>query len=749
MIYDIWLDGDFLTNEQSNYLDFHSEFIFGDWDGTSDDNNARGEGKWNYFGIYGHSACRFFDNFQDRHTYNWNEIKRKPADSSIWTSSSVYGAMFVYHSLYLKSNDQNGVCKGQSPFIDYYNTEDYRITFDFKPTNSGDIFVVMSNNEIKLIYHEGFLKYLYSGSWNNKGTICQLNPGNWYFIEIIRKSTPVDAYEVLVNHGFEGVYTDFYDKDNGYQYVEFGDFSIPAYQKNNGAYWDNIRVWSDLQRQVSGFSQSFQKKNAQECNDYILTFFEDFEDYTGTPALDIEEYGWKTKPTEEGSGTSLWQVGTDNSKHSHTGDNIIATVLNGQYPNNADEKLITPVIDLTYFDSATFSYWIAFWTETDHDGFRWQYRSKASLGNPWSPWDDVDELMYSPNVAAFGGPAVTSTNGGWSHWSFPLNELMGSHNYFQFRWHFKSDGSGQNWGLYLDDIKIHGMASSGNDNDFDDDTLLNFEEFYLFKCSPLITDTDGDALKDGIEIENQYLTKDLDFGSAHFSEADYNPADPCMRDIFVEVDSMENEAETESLLTESFKIELNGIKSTYSNHDINIHLDFNELRLDYQEEVDDTDLDLLQDNFDAEDFAHYLIVCYYYEPKTTAFGITWHGWSTSCSAIFIQAVIDQDDSPDGDMLQKTFVHEMGHSLGMKHYYPYPWWWPWLPEYPGGTAMQKGSKDLHNTYLTEYSNTEFEYELEEDDWHDITIGGWEYCMDDNQTPTEWYYGLFYKSIDYST
>ena len=144
--------------------------------------------------------------------------------------------------------------------------------------------------------------------------------------------------------------------------------------------------------------------------------------------------GWST--------TGCWEFGepTSGPGSAHTGTNVYATNLSGDYPLYADDNLTMPTIDLTAYDEATLDYWFWYDTEsTTYDGIVFQI--------------SVDSGAFT-DVITYGG----HSQGYWENIIFDLTPYCG--HTIQIRWHMYSDISVCYPGGYIDDVKVIGRTYS-------------------------------------------------------------------------------------------------------------------------------------------------------------------------------------------------------------------------------------------------------------------------------------------------
>lgn len=748
LLYDIYIDGDYKRTVTTDYLFVSPLTQFGDYDSFDDSEepmNARGIGQWESFEIRGHSESRFFDNFNDGNPFNWNNIVRTPTDLAEFY---VTNQDELKLSSFDPADPDDPISCANTPFIDYYDTQqDYIISFDFRFSSEEDWFVVMSNTELVITLKNTKLQYMMMDQWYIQAVICDVIPNTQYYIEIFKDASEMEWW-ITVNGIEYGPKTTFNDRDDGTPYLEIGDSSHGT-MRNHGAFWDDVRVFSDAIVNPSGFTPGFHLDN------HILTYVEDFEDYdTDLPgSQDIEERGWFTDTHSEGSNDAIWDVAWLGLLEPHTGENCIVTINDGNYPNNADESLISPPFFFENFDSAEVSFWLYYDTEQGRDGLQFEYRV-FPINGQWDDWDDVDNTIYNTlNVPVFNNEAAfTDNSGGWVRIEISLTNLLqiNQQRTYQFRFCFRSDGGNTAFGVAIDDFKVHGMRNEENNMDLDGDGITNHVEYFIFKCSPLLVDTDQDALDDNIEISHPRCTQEI------VSYFEFNPADPCYLDAILEIDHLSGAR----YISSEFKDEIDGIVSQFKDHRINLHVLYDGTNLAFDDGDDDklSDAELDQIKIDHcapndRQVVHYCLIATRHEDSTfhwfwepdgvLKYGRAWDGISAPSLAIFTDDIetkifwtLGVGDDDYEEYAVKTFQHELGHTFGLLHYKDA--WNTWKPNEPTNNAMKSGFYNYRN-YQRESSNTEYSWESSgnpRSGW----FGGWEWSCDDQtgQTHTEWTY-----------
>jgi transglutaminase-like putative cysteine protease len=162
--------------------------------------------------------------------------------------------------------------------------------------------------------------------------------------------------------------------------------------------------------------------------------------------------GW----THGGTGDE-WELGTPTFGPSaaHSGANCWGTDLDDTYENNANCWLLSAPIDLSGLACGCLSFWVWNWVQDITQGY---------VNDPLWMEITTDGVHFVPLCSYMGGvndDALIPDVGGWSRLVLDLQRYTGSTVRLRFR--FRSDGSIQEPGSYLDDIRVYGRRfdSSG------------------------------------------------------------------------------------------------------------------------------------------------------------------------------------------------------------------------------------------------------------------------------------------------
>ncbi|MCX7947840.1 MAG: immune inhibitor A, partial [candidate division WOR-3 bacterium] len=145
-----------------------------------------------------------------------------------------------------------------------------------------------------------------------------------------------------------------------------------------------------------------------------------------------------------GSTTQRWQWGNDNGGPACTGANRCwGTILNGNYPPNMEDTLYSPIINASGYSSIVLRFRQWYYTENNFDqGF---ILCSPNGGNNW----------YS-----VAGPIQGNSNG-WINTNLNLPPQCQNTSQLRIAFRFKSDGSIQYYGWYVDDVVIENQTLSG------------------------------------------------------------------------------------------------------------------------------------------------------------------------------------------------------------------------------------------------------------------------------------------------
>ncbi|UCG52058.1 MAG: S8 family serine peptidase [Candidatus Latescibacterota bacterium] len=199
---------------------------------------------------------------------------------------------------------------------------------------------------------------------------------------------------------------------------------------------------------------------------YIYAMDESYSgNVTRTPAMGtchfdiVEEFVWDFELDDGGftpaGGVWEWGAPTSGPGGAHSGDNLWATILAGNYPNSADATLDIPPITLAASKPyALLSFWHWYYIETNYDGGN--VKVSTDGGATWdvvTPFGGYDGTARSGNAGIPGEPCFTGYNDDyWQEELFDLSAYAGQQVIVRF--HFGSDGSVYRSGWYVDDVRL-------------------------------------------------------------------------------------------------------------------------------------------------------------------------------------------------------------------------------------------------------------------------------------------------------
>ncbi|VGO16683.1 Bacillopeptidase F [Pontiella desulfatans] len=241
---------------------------------------------------------------------------------------------------------------------------------------------------------------------------------------------------------------------------DWGEVQVSSYNAGTGA-WSS---WSRLSVTATDRSSSWWSRIALDLTSYAGQririgflhtadsyngagwYIDDIEIWKGVPEMSSFEGfedGWGDWHTDHG----LWQIGVPSSGpgSAHSGSKVAATVLNGNYPDYTDSRLISPEIVLPSVsgdERLQFRFWQAF------------YYPFATHANDWG---EVQVSSYNAGTGAWSSwsrLSVTATDRSSSWWSriaLDLTSYAGQRIRIGFL-HTADSYNGAGW--YIDDIEI-------------------------------------------------------------------------------------------------------------------------------------------------------------------------------------------------------------------------------------------------------------------------------------------------------
>jgi len=172
-------------------------------------------------------------------------------------------------------------------------------------------------------------------------------------------------------------------------------------------------------------------------------------------------YDFELESTFSSETESDWQWGnpTSGPGSSHSGTNVWATNLSGNYSDLKESILETPEISLANKDSSKLTFWHWYANEYSQDSYWDGGNVKISVDGdtfqliiPEGGYDgSIDNYnTFLGNEPCFGGPIGTGDF--WQQEIFDLSEY--TNHSVKFRFHFASDAYTNDLGWYIDDVEI-------------------------------------------------------------------------------------------------------------------------------------------------------------------------------------------------------------------------------------------------------------------------------------------------------
>jgi hypothetical protein len=589
--YRIFIDGTYITT--ANILSLSTDplhyFRFGDSEmGTSNFGKAQwdnikiiGQYDWNdYLTDYvpppnpatEDNGVKFFDDFDSHLFYSW----------STWGHNS---DTLELDNGDLHINAQN-VMYIQSRPIDYDTTNfDYWADFYFKIISTDTSgFFAFYNGEIILKVESGNVLKIGSSGGTWVTVYSSLSPLKWYHIRVWIDTVPGGVNKiggVYINNMNLNVITpsiyNTYGTANKYFTMGDGDSSTSA--KGN-AEWKFASIEGTKIGGNAGDSDSDGLSNTFENGNNILLYGDDAEDpwYAGgyiNPGPYFDNVWERGNPTSSGS---------DPTRGNGASVSVYGTKIDALYPNSvAAEKLKTPYIDFFYVQSGTsptlvFNHW--YHTEerdpSQHTGWDGgnvgiaRGSNNPTLLGSYPNQYNCDGIYALSDADGFCAASNLGWSSNWIRSSFTIPSSWVGYPDDRIIFSFGSDGSGQDWGWYIDDIKIF-ASSNPNSANTDNDQMPDGIEFYHMGSSPFVIDTDYDGLSDKMEypydgrsdssIVNTYAEINDPFYWGNILT--WARVSPTKKDIFIQVD-YEHNAQIPS-------VQIDSVATKFLNHGIIIH----------------------------------------------------------------------------------------------------------------------------------------------------------------------------------
>ena len=313
---------------------------------------------------------------------------------------------------------------------------------------------------------------------NVAGTILGGNYPAYAGTRLISSKMTLPPNESLQLKFWQWFYTEEYNSTYPYPYdPDLGRIQISV---NNGG-WQTIAgtysgistLWTQVVVDLSAYADSTVRFafyfTSTGNNQNMGWYIDDVSIETG-PFTFLNPDSFELGVDSWSADNGLWQVGTPiiGPDSAHSGQYCAGTVLEGNYPSNANTRLISPEITLTtqsgQFPGLFFWHW-----------FRLQEYSSI-YPYPYDP--DEGRIQVSVNGGIWqtvGGP-ITGISPVWTQYYVDLSAFVDSTVRIAF--YFTSSGNNEDNGWYIDDIRIDNIEGIG-END-----IAFPNKFFLYQNYP-------------------------------------------------------------------------------------------------------------------------------------------------------------------------------------------------------------------------------------------------------------------------
>ncbi|UCG92575.1 MAG: hypothetical protein JSV97_02370, partial [candidate division WOR-3 bacterium] len=232
------------------------------------------------------------------------------------------------------------------------------------------------------------------------------------------------------------------------QTVTFTDFPIDGDSLHNFGLvtFDESNIYyTEIFTQLAG--DEIPANDTSDATSVIFEWIEDFESTNG---------GFVAEPV---TGAWEWGVPTSGPGGAHSGTQVWATILAGEYMNSADWRLTSQDQYVATMDNPLISFYHWYDIESYYDGGNVKYSTDGTTWLLLYPVGGYDDEAYSGNS---GIPAESCFTGHPAVWE--LEEIIipvSAAETFNLRFHFGSDGSVTYPGWYIDDLASLGLGYIG------------------------------------------------------------------------------------------------------------------------------------------------------------------------------------------------------------------------------------------------------------------------------------------------
>ena len=235
---------------------------------------------------------------------------------------------------------------------------------------------------------------------------------------------------------------------------------------DNGANWTSIsrnfvqngNAWTQHIIDISEYANStvrfafyFTSDGGSEANGWFVDDISIVKGVFRMPNPEGFELGIGDWNVEQG----VWEVGipTRGPASAHTGENCAGTVLGGNYPRNADTRLISPELKLVPIlnESPELFFWQWF-NQFPQDS------AVVQISTEGGEWQTISN-------------SFSSNSGGWTQFFIDLSRYANSTVRLAF--YFTSDGGSEANGWFIDDIRIEGIQTNPGPDPIENIRLLS------------------------------------------------------------------------------------------------------------------------------------------------------------------------------------------------------------------------------------------------------------------------------------
>lgn len=274
---------------------------------------------------------------------------------------------------------------------------------------------------------------------------------------------------------------------------------------------------------------SLLQNDADHSNDTIKSDIYGLPNITAFPYMqDFDAYaGWSPGII---NGTQQWELGLPgqtqlNSDYSGINGKVWMTKLTANYDNNANVYLMSPCLNFNNLSLPMLSVYINMKSEANYDAM--VLESSVDGGTTWVKV--AGDAGFYNNTSASGSvapPKWSGTNGGWTKYETSMPDLAGEPN-VKLRFRFQSDGTGNNEGFAIDEIRIYEPIS----NDVGATAVIAPVNSFCGSATDtlkVVVQNYGFQNQDTIQVKIKVVKPDasvLNFTDTLFTDIDFNEKD--------------------------------------------------------------------------------------------------------------------------------------------------------------------------------------------------------------------------------